>query len=372
MNDRTRICPECNRPIYKFAQICPYCKSETLFPSVDEEADMLIGESKVEQTDEQVVETPVEVDEQQPAAAAEPDAATDDAATEAPAEKEHHNAYLEHLKNDTQKVKKEFDEKIGKRYSKSTILITTVIIILSAIVLSIYIAVQMMQKETFSINDQTDNSLKEVVDSMEMELYQSSTIVAKFPDKKRHCLLYLQEGKLCVFDANTKKDSIIDLQKLNPNAVVNYNGSGVLSAYLAPNEQYILIVAARNAGNTECGLYRLSADDMSLEVIDKGKVIHEKDEYVVTTEMRRATYDANGDRLTGVSGANGEPVVATPVKTTEKPKPQAEKREAPKEVETESAPKTEAIIPKVDIVPKPNVNDINEKVEIKPVKPAGE
>ncbi len=44
MNERTRNCPECNRPIYKYAQICPYCKCETMFSSVDEETDMLEGE----------------------------------------------------------------------------------------------------------------------------------------------------------------------------------------------------------------------------------------------------------------------------------------------------------------------------------------
>ncbi|MBO4659267.1 MAG: hypothetical protein J5637_06565 [Prevotella sp.] len=369
MNDRTRNCPECNRPIYKYAQICPYCKSETLFASVDEDVDTLIGEDTVEQGDDDVVEMPAE-DEVSQAPVSDGDDQSGDDATAQPAE-EHRHAYLEHLKHDTEKVKKEFNEKIGKRYSKSTIFITTVIIILAAIVLGIYIAVQMMQKETFSINDSTDNSLREVVDSMEVELVQSSTIVAKFPDKKRHCLLYVQEGKLCVFDAVTKKDSIIDLQQLNPKAIVNYNGSGVLSAYLTPNEHYIVIVAARNAGNTEFGLYRLSADDMSLEVIDKGRVTHEKDEYVVTTDLRRATYDANGDRLTGVSGADGEPVVATPTKTDDKPKVQNEKHETPKAPEAVNTPKAEPIIPKVEIVPKANP-DLNEKVDIKPVVPAGE
>jgi uncharacterized protein YneF (UPF0154 family) len=269
-------------------------------------------------------------------------------------------------------VKKEFDEKIGKRFSTSTIIISTVIILLSFAVLGIYIAVRMMEQETLSLNDQVDNSLKEVVDSMEMELYQSSTIVAKFPDKKRHCLLYLQDGKLCVFDASTKRDSVIELQQLNPKAVVDYRGSGVLSAYLTPNEHYVVIVAARNPGNTEFGLYRLSADDMSLEIIDKGRVAHEKDEYVVTTDLRRATYDANGDRLTGVSGANGEPVMPTVTKPEEKPKTQVEHREEAKKPEVVNESKPEVIIPKADIVPKPTVTDLQEKIEIKPVKPAGE
>ena len=356
MNARTRNCPQCGRPIYKYAQICPYCKSETRFASVDEEADMLEGEELVSPVDDPVIES----------------AGDGTPEGEAPAGEEHHHAYFEHLRHDTEKVKREFDEKIGRRYSKSTILICTVIILLSAVVLGIYIAVRMMEKETLSLNTQEDNSLKEVVDSMEMELYQSSTIVAKFPDKKRHCLLFLRDGKLCVFDAIARRDSVIDLQKLNAKCVVDYRGSGVLSAYLTPNEHYVVLVAARNPGNTEFGLYRLSADDMSLEIIDKGRVTREKDEYVVTTDLRRATYDANGDRLTGMSGANGEPVMPTATKPDEKPKPQVERREEPKAVEPVADPGPEVILPKADIVPKPSVTDLHEKIEIKPVPPAGE
>ena len=113
MNDRTRNCPECNRPIYKYAQVCPYCKSETLFSSVDEDTDRLIGEDTVDQADEQTVETPVEEEVPQVPVDDGEDQAVDE--TEAQPAEEHHHAYLEHLKHDTEKVKKEFNEKIGKR-----------------------------------------------------------------------------------------------------------------------------------------------------------------------------------------------------------------------------------------------------------------
>ena len=299
MNERTRICPECNRPIYKYAQICPYCKCETMFSSVDEETDMLEGEEQVGPADDLVEEPVAETEEEVVETSADDGNADGEEVPE-----KHHHAVIDQLKHETEVVKKEFDEKIGKRFSTSTIIISTVIILLSFAVLGIYIAVRMMEQETLSLNDQVDNSLKEVVDSMEMELYQS--------------------------------------------------------------------LAARNPGNTEFGLYRLSADDMSLEIIDKGRVAHEKDEYVVTTDLRRATYDANGDRLTGVSGANGEPVMPTVTKPEEKPKTQVEHRKEAKKPEVVNESKPEVIIPKADIVPKPTVTDLQEKIEIKPVKPAGE
>ena len=34
---KTRKCPACGREIFMHAQVCPYCKSETHFTSVDEE-----------------------------------------------------------------------------------------------------------------------------------------------------------------------------------------------------------------------------------------------------------------------------------------------------------------------------------------------
>ena len=98
-----------------------------------------------------------------------------------------------------------------------------------------------------------DNELKEVIDSVENDLYQSSTIVAKFPDRQRHGMFYLQNGHLHLFDASNQTHEEIDITALNPKATVDYNGSGVLNAYLSTNEKYILIIASRNAGNTEFG-----------------------------------------------------------------------------------------------------------------------
>ena len=37
MKDRTAKCPKCGKEIFRYAQICPYCKSETKFVSIDDE-----------------------------------------------------------------------------------------------------------------------------------------------------------------------------------------------------------------------------------------------------------------------------------------------------------------------------------------------
>ena len=341
-----RKCPSCGRQIYQYAQICPYCKGETHFSSFDEEMPQ-----------EEIYEEPAEV-------------AVDETNDEGGMDDEDNQGklgkYMRHLKEDTEKVKQEYEEKIGSRYSASTIVIGSVITLLSIIVLGIFISVKMMETETFRLSTSVDNELKAVIDSMETELYQSSTIVAKFPDRERHSMVYLRDGHLHVYDAANLSDKEIDLQALNSKAVVDYEGSGVLNAYLSTNEKYIIIIASRNSGNTEFGFYRLTTapDNPSLEVIDRGRVVVDKDGYKVSTDVRSASYDANGDRVSGLSSADWEKV-APKVEKQKKP----EKEEKVEKKESEPIKATEQIEPRaIEVAPKPVTPTAPEKMVIKPVE----
>ena len=347
---KVKKCPSCGRQIYLYAQVCPYCKAETHFASIDEVEPPVYAEPEEPENPGDVAPAPESPEVEEP----------QDFSSE---EKEGHlGKYIKHLREDTEKVKHEYEEKIGKKYSPSTILIGSVIALLSVIVLCFFIAVKMMQTETFSLNNNVDNELKEVIDSVENELYQSSTIVAKFPDRQRHGMIYLQNGHLHHFDAVSQTHEELDLVALNPKAVVDYGGSGVLNAYLSTNEKYILIIASRNSGNTEFGFYRLGTDDRKLEVIDKGRVVPEKDGYTVSTDMRTATYDSNGDKVKGISGAEWEnlPKVEKPKKTVERTEEKVEREPQPVSV-------TEQMKPTVDLAPKPAVPAVPEKITIKPV-----
>ena len=341
-----RKCPSCGRQIYQYAQICPYCKGETHFSSFDEEMPQ-----------EEIYEEPAEVTV---------DETNDEGGVDDEDNQGKLGKYMRHLKEDTEKVKQEYEEKIGSRYSASTIVIGSVITLLSIIVLGIFIAVKMMDTETFRLSTSVDNELKAVIDSMETELYQSSTIVAKFPDRERHSMVYLRDGHLHVYDAASQSDKEIDLQALNSKAVVDYEGSGVLNAYLSTNEKYIIIIAARNSGNTEFGFYRLTTapDNPSLEVIDRGRVVVDKDGYNVSTDVRSAAYDANGDRVSGLSIADWEKV-APKVEKQKKP----EKEEKVEKKESEPIKATEQIEPRaIEVAPKPVAPTSPEKMVIKPVE----
>lgn len=341
-----RKCPSCGRQIYQYAQICPYCKGETHFSSFDEEMPQ-----------EEIYEEPAEVTV---------DETNDEGGVDDEDNQGKLGKYMRHLKEDTEKVKQEYEEKIGSRYSASTIVIGSVITLLSIIVLGIFIAVKMMDTETFRLSTSVDNELKAVIDSMETELYQSSTIVAKFPDRERHSMVYLRDGHLHVYDAASLSDKEIDLQALNSKAVVDYEGSGVLNAYLSTNEKYIIIIASRNSGNTEFGFYRLTTapDNPSLEVIDRGRVVVDKDGYKVSTDVRSAAYDANGDRVSGLSSADWEKV-APKVEKQKKP----EKEEKVEKKESEPVKATEQIEPRaIEVAPKPVTPTSPEKMVIKPVE----
>ena len=354
---RLKNCPSCGKSIYQYAQVCPYCKGETHFTSLDEvlPPEVPVGSPAEHTPDATDTEPPVEVP-----------------AEEQPSDATHHGRIGEvvrHLKKDTEKVKHEYDEKIRSRYSTSTIIITSVIAILSLVVLGFFIAVQMMEKKTFSLNTTVDNNLRLVIDSVETELYQSSTIVAKFPDRQRHSLVYLREGHLHIYDAAAQEDKEVDLQALNGKALVDYNGSGVLNAYLSTNENYILLIASRNAGNTEFGFYRLSAspDNQTLEVLDRGRVVVDKDGYKVSSDSRTAVYDANGDRVSGLNSDDWEKVVPK----VEKPKRPVETTEKKVERKPTQEKVTEQLKPSIDLAPKPVAPPVPEKITIKPVDTSG-
>jgi hypothetical protein len=124
-----------------------------------------------------------------------------------------------------------------------------------------------------------------------------------------------------------------------------------------------MIVASRNTGNTECGLYQLSTANKALAVIDRGKVVFDNGEYTVESGGRMARYNQDGTKLAGLTIEEAE---ALP-----KPKQQTEKKkdeEEPVEREEPRVKVTEQIKPKVDVVKQPTVpTEIKIAPQIAPV-----
>ena len=368
MKDRTAKCPRCGKEIFRYAQICPYCKSETKFVSIDDEMSQSRVEEKIKVVQE---DTPASSDklfeEQSPQSTM----------VQNKKDKKQHQGrmkkYVNHLKEDAEKVHEKYDEKIGRRFSKSTVLISSIIILLSLIVLGLYIAVQMMQHETFGQDTTIDRTMKLRIDSVENLVLKDSKILAKFPDRKRHCLLYLQNNELHYFNGASRVDSTLHLPELNSQAVVDSEG-GILDAYLSTNEQYLVMIVSRKPGNTECGLYRLDIATRQLDVIDQGEVVREKDGFKVTSGRRTAIYDSTGDKISGMTGKEmddfeakmaADAAAKAEKEKAEKKSGDEKKDESKTEKEPEREKATEQVSKGTDVVTKPVEPVVPEKIEIK-------
>ena len=235
-----------------------------------------------------------------------------------------------------------------RKYKPATYVKAAIIALLAIAVLILYINVQMMNRRQLSLGSTFDHTTREVIDSMANEVLQTGIVVAKFYERDRHSLIYLEEGRIYEFDAYTRDSKELKLEDHNSAAVVDYTGSGILQANISPDESFIVIMASRNTGNTECGLYRMDTKSKAVTVIDRGKVIFENNEYRVESGGRVARYDMEGTKLAGLTIEEAE---ALP-----KPKPVTETKEETKESKEEDKP-TESMVEhlqpdQVDIVKK--------------------
>ena len=330
MTRKISECPRCGRMIYSHAAVCPYCKKKTGFPP----AESVAAQSRA-------THRPAE----------EPAVASPAQATTAPAQGAQHRHKIR------------LPEEVTRKYSKANIAKGLVIAVLALIVLGLFIAVQMQNRQQLRLASMVDHGTKDIIDSMANEVSQTDYVIAKFPERSRHCMYYLQDGHMYEFDALTRDSKEMILTDLNAAAIVDYEGSGILSANISPDESYIMIVASRNTGNTECGLYQLSTANKALAVIDRGKVVFDNGEYTVESGGRMARYNQDGTKLAGLTIEEAE---ALP-----KPKQQTEKKkdeEEPVEREEPRVKVTEQIKPKVDVVKQPTVpTEIKIAPQIAPV-----
>jgi hypothetical protein len=379
MERKTKPCPVCGKEIYLHARVCPYCQAETEFVSVDEirarqtagmddEKEPLSSQPTAALSEQEAIQAePVPTPRVEPADLAGEKASVSSQNAPVYDEEEASPSWRQRLssiwKKDKEIIKQEYSDKIARKYSGSTILIGSVIGLLSVIVLGIFIAVQFQNHKVYEIDSSVDGWAKQVLDSMDQEVSLRGTTIAMFPDKDRHYMLYLQNKYLHVFDAKNRVDEIFDLEDANARAVVDYTGSGVLNAYLSPNEKYVLVVASRAPGNTECGLYRIETATKIVQYIDRGRVTPDKEGYQVQSLGRVARYDANGERIAGMSGDEAERAMQQRQVTRTQREPS--KTDEGKEVSAPAPSVTQQITPKVDLAPKPKVP---EKITIKPVE----
>ena len=98
----------------------------------------------------------------------------------------------------------------------------------------------------------------EVFDSLTTILPKGSEVIARFPDKERHCMYYQNSGLLYYFDGKQK-----NLEEVTISGIPNGN---VVSARLDAEEKYIMIVV--KVGNLN-KLFRLNTYNRNVVDMDK-------------------------------------------------------------------------------------------------------
>lgn len=156
------------------------------------------------------------------------------------------------------------------------------------------------------------NAVSDAIDSMEQKLPSGTGFVAKFPDKRRHCLFYLNGGHLYKFDAVTKRLDEVSFTSLTEETAIYYNDNdidaGIREAVLSPDKEYIMLTAKVAAGGSDGkaaqGLYRMNTTNLAIEALAQGEVTREGDMFFVAvtdkaTGRQRALlgFDRSGNQL---------------------------------------------------------------------------
>lgn len=323
MENKKRECPVCGELIDNDATICPICGAKTGFESTTAE-EREEKDAPIEEVHEEETAAPPAIPQQSAA----PEA-------QQPSEHDWQQPSEHEPKTDSSPIK--------KKKSKATVVLITVIILLAAIVGGIFVAVQYMNnknKERATVQNARQSPIAEVIDSMASEV-NTENIVARFPDKERHCLYYLDEGHLYKFDALDRKIQDINPRKLNKEALVNYDADGIVKATLSPDEKYIIIIATidnSDEDNVKSGLYRLNTQSMNLTVLGTGDVTMEDSQFKVATDSKECFYDETGTKVSESDVETEESSMDAAVPEAQ-PKPAVRKQEAPRQVKKEEKKK---------------------------------
>lgn len=116
----------------------------------------------------------------------------------------------------------------------------------------------------------------EVFDSLTTILPKGSEVIARFPDKERHCMYYQNSGLLYYFDGKQK-----NLEEVTISGIPNGN---VVSARLDAEEKYIMIVV--KVGNLN-KLFRLNTYNRN--VVDMDKTVEIEKEEAKDEEEKKPT-----------------------------------------------------------------------------------
>lgn len=179
-------------------------------------------------------------------------------------------------------------------------IVITAVAIMSVVVAILVIATTSMSDEkrrSRSFTPEEELAFSELLDTMAAHLPEDARIVSRISNERQYSLVYLQNGKLFIFDADKNKTEEIEPHKLNVAALVSHADGGILTAKVDGDETCIMIVAATGPKETERGLYRYDLMRRNINVLSIGKVEQNGSGFIVFEKELEAHFNAVGDKI---------------------------------------------------------------------------
>ena len=238
-----------------------------------------------------------------------------------------------------------------KRLKKTVIL---AIIVLAVIAFTLIIANSFSGKDNNRRHRFTpDEELRysELLEKVMGDLPEEAKVVARISNEMQYSIVYLNNGKLFIFDAVDNVTNEIEPQKMNVAARVSHADGGILSAKVDADETCIMIVAATGAKQTERGLYRNDLQRRKMSVLAIGLVEANGSGYIVYEKELEEHFNAGGDKISEM--LHNETFGNDSTNANNGDKPIRRRRSEQTDDEEGSATESEAV------TSEPNHNDLN-------------
>lgn len=232
-------------------------------------------------------------------------------------------------------------------------IVIVTIVVLALIALTLFLATAFSNNDNKRVHRFTPEEelmYSEILDSTVAKLPETAKVVARISNEMQYGIVYMQDGRLFIFDASDNETTEIEPQKMNVAARVSRADGGILSAKVDADETCIMLVAATGPKLTERGLYRYDLQRRKMSVLAIGKVEANGSGFIVYEKELEVHFNAGGDKISEM--LHNENFETDSVGDSNADKPIRRRRSEQAEEEEITTPETDPT------TPEPSHNDV--------------
>ena len=147
-------------------------------------------------------------------------------------------------------------------------------------------------QESVPVVSNAEKSVAEVLDSIEKVLPPGTKTVMSVKTGDAPCLFFLTNGHFNRFDAKEKQTIEVELPKLNPEATIDFQEGGIIEATPTPDNKNILLLVTSKVG--ERGLYKYNVESSRIDILGKGDIEKGGSGYIIRGINNERHIDENG------------------------------------------------------------------------------